>query len=100
VFQFVKDLKHFVSLLNRIVNNEAQRGRVFEDDGFSDESSDVLLVLVQLDKTALLLVGVAEDADEHRRAAKIAAANDVIDGDESGFANRNFTANEFADLAF
>jgi hypothetical protein len=56
-------------------------------------------MLVEELKTALLLVGIAEDADENRRRFEVAGHVHVIDRDQAGFADVKFAADGLADFA-
>ena len=47
----------------------------------------------------LLLVGVAENADEDNRRVQITGDVDIIDGDQARFADRELPADDFANLA-
>jgi hypothetical protein len=51
-------------------------------------------------QSPLLLLRVSKDADEDHRRMQIACHIHVIDGYQSGFANGEFAADDFADLAF
>ena len=50
-------------------------------------------------EAALLLVGIAQNADEHDGGMQIAGHIHVVDGDQAGFADLEFAADDFADLA-
>jgi hypothetical protein len=66
-FQFLNDLEHAVAAYDGIIEGKFQLRRVFQDDGPADEPLKADAMLVEQLKAALLLVGIAEDADENRR---------------------------------
>ena len=99
MFQFLNNLKDAVALFERFVNFEPQLGRVFENDGAADEALDVFAVPEQLRESLFLLLGVAENADVNSRFAEVAADVDIINRNEAGFTDRDFTTYDFTDFA-
>src|SRR5581483_828789 len=99
VFKLVNDLQHPVALFDGIINHKPQLRRVFQNDRLAQHPLDVLAVALQLGRRGLLLVRVAENADEHGGRLQVARDRHVVDGDQAGVARRDFAAHQFADLA-
>ena len=97
-FQFLHDLQHSVAAHDGIVEGKFQLRRVFQDDGLADEPLDAHAMLGEQLKAALLLVGIAEDADENGRGLEIAGHVDVVDRNQTAFAHMKFAADGFADF--
>ena len=83
LFQFLDDLQHAVAAHDGIVEDKFQRRRVFQDDGAADQPLDADAMLVEHLKAALLLVGIAEDADEDGGGLEVAGHVHVVDGDQA-----------------
>ena len=97
--QLLDDLQHAVAAHDGIVHDEAQRGGVFQDHGLGHESLDAGAMFGEQRQAALLLVGVAEDADEDDGGLQVAGAVHVVDGDQAGLAHVEFAADGLADRA-
>ena len=50
-------------------------------------------------EASLLLVGIAQNTNEHHCRMQVAGDLDVIDGHQSGIGDGEFAANDLADLA-
>src|SRR5665213_3090809 len=98
-FQFLDDLQHLVAAHDGIINDKFQRGREFQDDGPANQPLDADAMLVEQMESALLLFGVAEDADEDDGGFQIAAHVHVVDGNEAGLVDVKLAADSLADLA-
>jgi len=99
-FKFFYDFEDAVPSNDGIVHDEPQCGSIFQNHGTSDQALNAFAMTGEESKTALLLVRVAQNADENDGRVKIACYVNVVDRDEAGFADLEFPANSFADLAF
>ena len=97
--QLVDDLEHTVPANNRIIDEEFQSGGVFQDHRAANQALDAFAVLREEGHAALLLFGVAQDADEDNGRMEVAGDIDIVDGDQPGFAHREFAPDDFANLA-
>src|SRR5208337_1090922 len=98
-FQLLDDLEHAVAAHDGIVKGKFQPRRVFQDDGAGDQPLDADTMLIETLKAALLLVGIAENADEDRRGLEVARHVHVVDRNQPALADVAFTADGFADGA-
>jgi hypothetical protein len=98
-FQFPHDLQHAIATDDGIVRNKFQRRRVFQNNSAPDQTLDADTTLGKQLKPVFLLLGSAKDADENGRGLEVALHVHVIDGDQTGFADKKFTADDLADFA-
>lgn len=98
--EIFNDLEYTVSAHDRVIHYEAKAWRVFEHDGAADQPLDAFAMLRQENEPALLLVRVAEDADEDDGGVEVTGHIDVVDGDQASLANRQLAADYLADFPF
>jgi hypothetical protein len=99
-FEFVDDLKDAVAANDGVIYDELEGGGVFQDDGAADEALDTLAMAREQIQTALLLLGVAENADKDDSRVQVTGHINIIDRDQPRFANRELAANDLSDLSF
>lgn len=99
LFKFLNDLEHFITPDDRIIHDELKGRSVLEDDCAAHEALDAFAMAGQQVQASLLLVGITENADKHDGGVKVARHVDIVNGDQSGFADWEFAPDHFTDLA-
>lgn len=98
-FKLLDYLQDPVAARHRVVDHEFQSRSVFQNNGASHQALNALTVAREQTEPAFLLLGIAEDADENNCRVQVARDIDVIDRHQPRFIDREFAANDFADLA-
>jgi len=99
VVQFLDDLHNPIAPDNGVVYEKSERGGVTEDHGLGHESLQARTMFGEQLQPAFLLISAAENANEDDGGFEISGAVNVVDGDEAGFANVEFTTDGFANGA-
>jgi hypothetical protein len=98
-FKLLNYLEDPVAARHRVVNHEFQSWSVFQNDGASHQALNALTVAREQTQPAFLLLGIAQDADEHNSRMQVARHIDIIDRYQASLIDGEFPANDFADLA-
>src|SRR6266404_6152426 len=98
-FEFFDDLEHTIAAHNRVIHQEFECRSIFEYHGASNETLNAFAMACQQAKSAFLLLGRAQDADEDDGRVQIARDINVVHGDQAGLADGELAADSFADLA-
>jgi len=97
--ELFNDLEDAVSALHRVIHDEAESWGVFEHDRPPNQALDAFPVLREQRKSAFLLLGPAQNTDENDSRMEVAGNVHVIDRNQAHFANLEFPADGFTDLA-
>ena len=98
-FKFLNDLEDPVTARHRVVDHKLQRGGIFQDHRSSHQALNPFAVACEQAQPAFLLLGIAEDTDENNSRVQVARHIDIIDRHQPRLGDREFAANDFADLA-
>jgi hypothetical protein len=84
----------------RVVYYEFKLGSVLEDNGASHEALDAFPFLLEEGQGAFALNVRPDNSDENDGRMEIVRDPNFVDGDDAHFGDRQFPANDFADLSF
>jgi hypothetical protein len=99
-FELVDDLQDTVTANDGVIDDELESGGIFENDGAADEALDTFAMAREEIQTALLLLGIAENADKDYGRVQVAGHIDIIDRNQSRLADRELPANNLSNLSF
>src|SRR6266404_1586843 len=98
-FEFLDDFEDSVAAHDRIVHDELEGRGVFQNDGAGDQALDAFAMLGEQGEPALLLIGIAQNTEEHNRGVEVARHIHIVDRDQAGFTDLKFAADDFANGA-
>ena len=98
--QFLQDFQDAVAAFDRLIEHKPEPGRVFQDHSPGHQALDAFAAFLEHLHAFVLLRLAAEDADEDGGVFQVGRHFQVVDVDQAGFMDGEFTADDRADLAF